>query len=42
MVCALLLAACWFVSLRYGVGFSDDCDEIADPQTNALLLAPLI
>ncbi|MFO1115773.1 MAG: hypothetical protein U1E28_08830 [Beijerinckiaceae bacterium] len=43
MVCAILLVACSFLSLRYGIAFADVCDEIADAKLpDALLFAPLI
>lgn len=43
MVCAILLVACSFLSLRYGIDFDDVCDAPGDAtRTRALLFAPLI
>ncbi len=37
MVCAFLLAACWFLSRMAGLEFADPCDEVADAHTRQAL-----
>ena len=37
MVCAVLLAACWFLSRMAGLEFGSICDEVTNAQTRQAL-----